>query len=77
MVHSLEIWIQELAPDSRRAWVLTRGPHYAADAARLPSTARLAWTGEATEAEAERRVAELLGLPIDDDDGNASMTAPA
>ena len=75
MVHLFEIWIQEVGPDARRAWVLTRGAHYAADAARIPTTARLVWEGEATEAEAERRVTELLGLPTDDDGGDASMTA--
>ena len=75
MVHAFEVWIQLLAPDRRRGWLLTRGDHYAADAARLPNDARLAWAGEATEAEAKRRLEVMMGLRKDSDDENGQAVA--
>ena len=71
MVHLFEIWIQEVGPDTRRAWVLSRGARYAADAAPIPTTASRVGR-QAPEAEAERRVSELLGLPTDDGGGASS-----
>jgi len=60
-----EIWILEVAPNYRRGWVLSRGDHYAADAARLPGGARLVWAGESTLAEATTRAETLFQQSLD------------
>lgn len=66
MANWYEIWILEVAADYRRGWVLSRGDHYAADAARVPSGARLVWAGESTFEEASTRAETLVQQSLDD-----------
>jgi hypothetical protein len=74
---SYEIWMLEKGPNYRRGWLLTRGDWYAADAARLPSGARLVWAGETSSADAYRRFQRLGERKGDDDDedGPAAVVA--
>ena len=49
-----EVWAASDEPGHHRLWLLSRGPAYAADRARLPARARRLWDGvvrDATEAE--------------------------